>query len=94
MKRQRQIERMYEDLMAAVRVEAPVPCETYPDAFFPEDMGKAENQARELARSLCQTCPLRLQCLEYALAANEPFGIWGGFTFRERQEMKRERRNF
>ncbi|PPK98752.1 WhiB family redox-sensing transcriptional regulator [Kineococcus xinjiangensis] len=32
----------------------------------------------ERAKALCGDCPLRVQCLEGAVARNEPWGVWGG----------------
>jgi WhiB family redox-sensing transcriptional regulator len=34
---------------------------------------------------------VRLECLEYALAHGEKFGIWGGLSERERRRVRRER---
>jgi WhiB family redox-sensing transcriptional regulator len=40
---------------------------------------------RELAaKALCQSCPVRAECAAHALAAREPYGVWGGFTEAER----------
>jgi len=32
----------------------------------------------ELAKSLCQSCPVREECLAGALERHEPWGVWGG----------------
>lgn len=37
------------------------------------------------ARVICDTCPVRAQCLNYALEHGERFGMWGGRTPRERR---------
>lgn len=39
-----------------------------------------------------EPCPVREQCLEYAMAANEHFGVWGGLDEEERRSLKRELR--
>jgi WhiB family redox-sensing transcriptional regulator len=39
----------------------------------------------ELPTSLCQQCPVRVECLQGALDRRERWGIWGGFTTYERQ---------
>lgn len=45
----------------------------------------AEHPERtENARAVCQTCPVRSDCLEHALRVQEPSGIWGGMTEEER----------
>jgi WhiB family transcriptional regulator, redox-sensing transcriptional regulator len=35
----------------------------------------------ELAKALCQECPIRQGCLEGAIARQEPWGVWGGEVF-------------
>lgn len=42
-------------------------------------------------RELCETCPVRQECLEVALADPEIVGLWGGTTERERRQMRRGR---
>ena len=39
----------------------------------------------------CKTCKVRRECLEYALAYDERFGIWGGLSERERRDIKQNR---
>jgi WhiB family redox-sensing transcriptional regulator len=39
---------------------------------------------------LCEGCPVKVTCLEFAIAGNEP-GIWGGTSFRQRRAIKKER---
>ena len=41
------------------------------------------------ARALCLGCPVRSQCLDYALADYELSGVWGGTTERERERIRR-----
>ena len=35
------------------------------------------------AKALCQGCPVRSECLQRALEAAEPWGVWGGELFAE-----------
>lgn len=58
--------------------------QTDPEAFFPEKGGSTRE-----AKKICQRCPVRAECLEYALANDERFGIWGGLSERERRRLKR-----
>jgi hypothetical protein len=44
----------------------------------------AGDPAEVAARTVCGTCPVRRSCLAHSLAANEPYGIWGGFDEVER----------
>jgi WhiB family redox-sensing transcriptional regulator len=32
-------------------------------------------------------CPVVRQCLDHALAVREPYGVWGGLTEDEREEL-------
>lgn len=53
-----------------------------PDLFFPELGGSAQD-----AKAVCAECPVRAQCLEYALATGQRFGVWAGLDERERRGM-------
>ena len=58
--------------------------QTDPEAFFPEKGGSTRE-----AKKVCLTCDVRQECLEYALANDERFGIWGGLSERERRKLKK-----
>ncbi len=55
-----------------------------PEAFFPEKGGSTRE-----AKRICSACEVREECLEYALANDERFGIWGGMSERERRRLRR-----
>ena len=58
--------------------------------FFPPSHfeRKEEKEAREnRAKAICQACPVRKPCLEYALGIREPHGIWGGLNEAERKQL-------
>jgi WhiB family redox-sensing transcriptional regulator len=55
-----------------------------PDTFFPEKGGSTRE-----AKRICTGCPVRDECLEFALSNDERFGIWGGLSERERRKLKR-----
>lgn len=62
--------------------------------FFPPNHvePKEERLARERrAKAICAVCPVRMECLEYALRIREPHGIWGGLNELERRHMIRDR---
>ena len=61
--------------------------ETDPEAFFPEKGGSTRE-----AKRVCTGCDVRAECLEYALANDERFGIWGGLSERERRRVRLSRR--
>lgn len=58
-----------------------------PAVFFPESEESAEE-----AKAICAECPVRIACLEHALASHERDGVWGGATERERRRLIRQRR--
>lgn len=58
--------------------------QTDPEAFFPEKGGSTRE-----AKKVCQSCEVKSECLDYALAHDERFGIWGGLSERERRKLKR-----
>jgi len=59
--------------------------------FFAEK-GDAGIQAMQLAKELCNPCPVRQQCLEYALKHSIRVGIYGGMAPKQRYAIKRERK--
>jgi WhiB family transcriptional regulator, redox-sensing transcriptional regulator len=58
--------------------------QTDPEAFFPEKGGSTRE-----AKRVCMSCDVRPECLSYALANDERFGIWGGLSERERRRVKK-----
>ena len=54
------------------------------DCLFTENGGSTR-----AAKRIGQTCTVKTECLEYALANDERFGIWGGLSERERRRLKR-----
>ena len=57
-----------------------------PDLFFPE-----RGASTREAKGVCAGCGVRAECLEYALANGEKFGVWGGASERERRRIRRKR---
>lgn len=43
----------------------------------------------KMAKEACRKCPVADQCLEFAVRNQERFGVWGGFTPRERNKITR-----
>ncbi|MHB8671966.1 MAG: WhiB family transcriptional regulator [Acidimicrobiales bacterium] len=58
------------------------------ERFYPS---AEASEAIEGARKVCDGCPVRPACLEYALEAREPYGVWGGLTEDERRSLRRRR---
>lgn len=63
------------------------------DMFFPQvDERKAKGiELYGIARRVCAGCPVRPDCLEYALANREYLGMWGGLTPAERRALQQAR---
>lgn len=57
-----------------------------PELFFPQ-RGASTREAKEV----CRGCVAREECLDYAIAHGEKFGIWGGMSERERRQVRRSR---
>lgn len=77
----------FDDLFEAVEEQwqdRALCAQTDPEAFFPEKGGSTRE-----AKRICLGCEVRNECLEYALAHDERFGIWGGLSERERRKLKR-----
>ena len=43
------------------------------------------------AKLICAGCPVRNECLEWALASRQEDGVWGGLTKPERDSERRRR---
>ena len=67
--------------------EVLLPCRTNDaELFFAESPSDVE-----LAKALCQDCPVRLECLAGALERREPWGVWGGELFLQGVVIPRKR---
>lgn len=65
------------------------------ELFYPssDNESPVQRQSREAAaKAVCGGCPVRSECLAWALASGERFGVWGGKTERERQMLASQRR--
>lgn len=58
------------------------------DGFFP-DRGASPRAAKQV----CLSCPVRAECLEYALENDERWGVWGGTSEAERRKMRKVRKS-
>lgn len=46
--------------------------------FFPVGVtGAAEVQIHQ-AKAVCATCPVKSECLDFAITTNQEYGVWGG----------------
>lgn len=62
------------------------------DTWFPEKGGRS---GLNEARKMCAACPVKVECLEYALehdvASTDAHGMWGGMSAKQRIALKRQR---
>ena len=58
-----------------------------PEVFFPPKGGSAK-----AARAICAGCPVRTECLTYAIENDEKYGVWGGLSEYERRKLRRGRK--
>jgi WhiB family redox-sensing transcriptional regulator len=67
-----------------------LPCRDNPDFFFPEEYfdPRAKVLSERIAKMLCEDCPVKDLCRDYAISAQEDYGIWGGTNARERREVR------
>jgi WhiB family redox-sensing transcriptional regulator len=60
-----------------------------PDLFFPPGTAGARWAALEDVRRICNNCPVRQDCLDWAITAGVTDGVWGGLTPLERRAHAR-----
>jgi WhiB family redox-sensing transcriptional regulator len=53
-----------------------------PELFFAEDADT------EYALRICSGCPVREECLDWALVTEAAYGVWGGTTEEERRQLR------
>lgn len=65
-------------------------CHNYSnELFYPkESRGIGYAAAVAVAKEVCGSCPVRSKCLDYALKTDQQYGIWGGTTIRDRENIK------
>ncbi|MEO5842042.1 MAG: WhiB family transcriptional regulator [Acidimicrobiales bacterium] len=52
--------------------------------FFP-----AQGERTEPAKSLCASCLVRAECLDFALERGEKYGVWAATSERQRRHMRK-----
>lgn len=62
---------------------------TDPDLWFPEP---STDRPLVNPKTICRECPVREQCLDYAMRRKEQFGIWGGLSA-DQMKNRRSREN-
>jgi WhiB family transcriptional regulator, redox-sensing transcriptional regulator len=54
------------------------------NVFFPE-----VGYSADIARAICSSCPVMMECRDYAVFHEIRFGIYGNTTPKERAKMRR-----
>jgi len=56
--------------------------------YHPEnERGPSRVNREQRAKQICAHCPVVENCLRWALAAREPYGVWGGLSVEEREAL-------
>lgn len=63
--------------------------DTDPDLFFPVGTTGYALVQIDRAKQVCGECPVKVDCLDYALETNQDAGIWGGTSEEERRGLRR-----
>lgn len=64
--------------------------DTDPDLFFPIGTTGFALMQIDRAKEVCEQCPVKVDCLDYALETNQDSGIWGGTSEEERRTLRRQ----
>lgn len=59
-----------------------------PEIFFPDPGRPAHDGPTQVALACCARCPIRQECLDYALTTKQQYGIWGGKTEEQRKLLR------
>lgn len=59
------------------------------DIFFHPDRERGASRERRIqsAKAVCAACPVIKQCAEHALKVREPYGVWGGMSEEDRENI-------
>ena len=56
--------------------------------YHPEnERGPSRARRERQAKQICSGCPVVDNCLRWALSAREPYGVWGGLSVEEREQI-------
>lgn len=68
--------------------------EMNPAYFFADPLDEEEpfgRSERAIAVSACQRCPIRRECLEYAMDTKQLYGVYGGYIPAQRETIRMRR---
>lgn len=62
--------------------------------FHPDgDRGPSRAARERAAQAVCRDCPVIAECASQALQSREPYGVWGGLTETDREDILARRRS-
>lgn len=64
-------------------------CQGQSELFFndQDDPRRVRRDKEDAAKSICERCPVIVQCRRYVIKARELYGVWGGLTEMERHQL-------
>lgn len=65
---------------------------TDPEVFFPTGQGRDRTAAVDVAKAVCAECPVRAECLTWALDTGDAYAVLGGTTPEEREVIRNAQR--
>lgn len=68
-----------------------IPCTKEDPDLYTESWADSSNLSAHKAAKLCDGCPVKDLCLDYAISNNETHGVWGGQTPRDRKKLRKQR---
>jgi WhiB family redox-sensing transcriptional regulator len=60
-----------------------------PGVFHPDEEERRFTARVEEAKAICDMCPVKQECFEYAIKYKERQGVWGGTSERDRRKIFR-----
>lgn len=83
--------KLYKELIKTIiNLNDETPCQQNPD-YWDDDLPGMDWETRKSqiagAKELCNDCPVKFMCREYAIVAREPAGVWGGLSTADREKM-------
>ena len=64
------------------------------DYWYPEEDDPDKANKILIAKTYCNSCPVKKKCLKFSISNEEEYGIWGGMTPRERRARFRRNKNY
>jgi len=61
-------------------------CRGMTDLFYP---ARGDNEGLNAAKAVCERCPVKAPCLEFAMVFEETEGVWGGTSGRDRRALRK-----